>query len=252
MPCMADEDRTSLQTCYEASTDRMEANQCLNDKLTKAEEAMSSALSATRAEMARVDAATDRDEATKALSAAQRHFEEFRKANCSWYAARSSSGVGAGDLTKDCLIRMTLARAAELRTQVQQPTARLETPPVAAEPEMVAWQGGEWKLVKLIRDGEQVPLLDGSNITATFYTMGRVAGMASVNRYFGSYQLGAEHRIIWTTPAFGATRMAGPQPLMRQEQMFLDALGRATRAHVDGADLVLDSDDGNVILTFGK
>ena len=50
-------------------------------------------------------------DASNALSTSQALFEDFRKANCAWYGERLEEGASASDITKGCLIRMTLERA---------------------------------------------------------------------------------------------------------------------------------------------
>ena len=250
----AEDNQTPLQACYQsAAGNRVAANECLNRKVTEAEEALSSVLSTIAQDTTRPEADAGREESGDTLSQAQQRFVQFRKANCAWYGARVKAEASSGDITKDCIIRMTIERTAELRAKPQSPPpmARVEAPPTP-QAALQDWQGFEWKLSKLTHDGEQIALADTVKITATFYTAGRVAGMASVNRYFGSYKVDEEDRITWTTPAFGATRIAGPAHLMQQERMYLDALSRATHVRTDGAELMLDSDDHKMILTFVK
>ncbi|MEO8630314.1 MAG: META domain-containing protein [Betaproteobacteria bacterium] len=248
-----EDNQTPLQACYQsAAGDRVAANECLNRKVTEAEEALSSVLSTIAQDTTRPEAEAGREESADTLSQAQQRFLQFRKANCAWYGARINAEASSGDITKDCIIRMTIERTAELRAKPRSPPpmARVEAPPPRAA--LQDWQGFEWKLSKLAHDGEQIALADTVRITATFYTAGRVAGMASVNRYFGSYKMDEEDRITWTTPAFGATRIAGPARLMQQEQIYLDALSRVTHVRLDGTELVLDSDDHKMMLTFVK
>jgi heat shock protein HslJ len=248
----AAEAQTPLQACYAKSLNRNTVEQCLKRQLQEADTAMAEALGLARREMGEVDLATGGSQGAKALAAGQREFLGFREANCAWYAARMSSGIGAGDAALDCTIRMTRARADELRAQVSAAESLAEPALPAESASVMAWQGVEWKLTKLVRDGKEVPLVAKSRITAAFHAAGRVAGMASVNRYFGSYKARGDGRIEWPAPAFGATRMAGPPALMKQEGLFLDALGKVSKARMEGSKFLLANEDGSVELTFER
>jgi heat shock protein HslJ len=244
--------QTPLQACYAKSPNRVAVGQCLKRQLQEADAAMAEALGLARREMGEVDLATGGSQGVKALAAGQREFLGFREANCAWYAARMSSGIGAGDAALDCTIRMTRARADELRAQVSAPESLAQPALPTESASVMAWQGVEWKLTKLVRDGKEVPLVAKSKITAAFHAAGRVAGMASVNRYFGSYKASGDGRIEWPAPAFGATRMAGPPELMKQEGLFLDALGKVSKARMEGSRFLLANEDGSVELTFER
>ena len=244
--------QTPLQACYASSSDRIAVGHCLERKLQEAEKGMDEALIAARQEMARLDSASGRPQGAKALAAAQEKFLQFRKTNCAWHAAQMGSGTGSGDAAQDCRIRMTLGRAEELHPQTSTAAVRAPPEPPAESASVMAWQGVEWKLRKMVREGKEVPLVVGSKVTANFHAAGRVAGMASVNRYLGNYKVTGEGRIDWSAPAFGATRMAGPPELMQQEGRFLDALGKVSRARMEDSRLVLVNDDGSIELTFER
>ena len=100
--------------------------------------------------------------------------------------------------------------------------------------------GSRWNLVSL--NGQ--PLLAGSAITAEF-SDGKVGGSAGVNNYFASFTL--ESGVLAIGPA-GATRMMGPEEVMSQEMAYLSALGSASSAQFDGANLLITYAEGT--LTF--
>ena len=75
---------------------------------------MSKAASAALVQAQKLDAVTERTLATSAFDRSQKAFAEFREMNCVWRAAQLSSGTGAGDVARDCMIRMTLGRVEEL------------------------------------------------------------------------------------------------------------------------------------------
>lgn len=240
--------QTPLQACYESSSDRIAVGHCLERKLQEAEKGMDEALMAARQEMATLDSATGRPQGAKALAAAQEKFLEFRKTNCAWHAVR----MGSGNTAQDCRIRMTLGRAEELHAQTNTAAVGAQPEPPAESASVMAWQGVEWKLRMMVRESKEVPLVVGSKVTANFHAAGRVAGVASVNRYFGSYKVTGDGRIDWSAPAFGATRTAGPPELMQQEKLFLDALRKVSTARMEGSRLLLSNDDGTVELTFER
>jgi len=248
----AAEAQTPLQACYASSPNRSAVGLCLERKLRDADAAMASALASAREEATRLDTVTGHAQGVKALSAAQKEFLAFRSANCAWYAARMSAGTGSGDATQDCMIRMTRTRADELRASASASETAGQPSLLTESSSVMAWQGVDWKLTKMVRDGKDVPLVTNSKITANFHAAGRLAGMASVNRYFGSYKAGGDGRIEWAAPGFGATRMAGPPQLMQQEGWFLDALGKVSTARMEGTRLILANDDGSVELTFER
>lgn len=98
--------------------------------------------------------------------------------------------------------------------------------------------GPEW-IVESI-DGDAVT--GDSRPTITFDEQGQVAGLASCNRYFASYELTGKGLSI----AGGASTMMACGPaVMKQERRFLDALDAISRFEIapDRA-LVLLADDG--------
>jgi putative lipoprotein len=93
--------------------------------------------------------------------------------------------------------------------------------------------GVEWK-VTAIGGGK---ILDGSSVTMQFQPNGRVTGMASVNNYTAAW-IESDGRLMITGGA--ATRKAGPQPLMEQEDKFLKLLSNINSFVIreDGLSLV--------------
>ena len=75
------------------------------------------------------------------------------------------------------------------------------------------------------------PLRDDVASTIVFASDGRVAGVAGVNRFGGSYHI--EGDAIELGP-FVSTRMAGPEPAMRQERDVLAELSGRRPFAVDG------------------
>ena len=111
--------------------------------------------------------------------------------------------------------------------------------------------GIEWYLKRMMIDSEAHSLIKDTKITFSCDENGKVAGIASLNRYFGSFDLKGDGEIIWSK-AFGMTRMAGPPALMDQEAKFMQALARTSRFYSKNDTLVIIDTDQAVVLEFGK
>ena len=89
----------------------------------------------------------------------------------------------------------------------------------------------------------QVNTVNGSEVgdalvTLNFHEPGRLAGKAACNNYMASYTLNDDS---FTVKTGGVTMMACPQPLMKLEQQFLDALEGVEQADIN--------EDGKLILS---
>ncbi len=102
--------------------------------------------------------------------------------------------------------------------------------------------GQEW----VIEDIAGAGVVDNSHATLQFLPGGRLAGSATCNRFFGSYESVAPKLRIQTA---GATQMACPEALMNQENKLLKLLPAIERYRIDktGA-LVLSTADGRTVL----
>ncbi len=111
--------------------------------------------------------------------------------------------------------------------------------------------GIEWHLQIMKIDNESIALIEDTKNTFSCDENGNVAGVASLNRYFGSFSLKEDGEIIWSR-AFGMTRMAGPPELMEQEAKFMLALPQTSRIYLEQAKLRLISTDNSTVLEFQK
>ena len=109
--------------------------------------------------------------------------------------------------------------------------------------------GIEWHLKIMKIDNESIPLIEDTKNTFSCDENGKVAGVASLNRYFGNFSLKEDGEIIWSK-AFGMTRMAGPPELMAQEAKFMQALPQTSRIYLKKEKLVLISTDNSTVLEF--
>jgi len=107
----------------------------------------------------------------------------------------------------------------------------------------------EWHLIRMTLDGEPNPMIKNSTVTFVCSHEEQVAGVASINRYFGNLKLAEKGEIVWNK-AFGMTRMAGPPELMKQESVFMDALSKTSRMYLNDSKLELRSKNRSTILEF--
>jgi len=109
--------------------------------------------------------------------------------------------------------------------------------------------GMEWHLIIMKIDNESIALIEDTKNTFSCDENGKVAGVASLNRYFGNFSLQENGEIIWSK-AFGMTRMAGPPELMAQETKFMQALLQTSRIYLKKETLLLISADNSTVLEF--
>jgi heat shock protein HslJ len=110
-------------------------------------------------------------------------------------------------------------------------------------------QGREWRLLTLRVAGDERPLPGEVSATLRLQDGNNVGGVAFVNRFFGTLDVGSDGALTWGQ-AFGSTRMAGPPELMELEQTYLDGLLRTERMSIETGQLLLESNDGSVRFRF--
>ena len=110
----------------------------------------------------------------------------------------------------------------------------------------------QWQLESVWDSASQKPLPKEPPVTIMLEENGKVAGGASVNRYFGEFELTADGVIAWKGPGFGATMMAGPPELMDFEQYYFKMLHQCDRLSLDNERLIFHTQDGKVRLEYNK
>ena len=113
-------------------------------------------------------------------------------------------------------------------------------------------RSNEWRLVKWVASGVDKTIAPDSPVTIAFDPSGKVSGNASVNRFTGTYRFDEDGRLRWPPTGFALTRMAGSPVLMSQERAFLTSLKRTSTYKVDGQQLVLQSPNASIVLTFAR
>ncbi len=109
-----------------------------------------------------------------------------------------------------------------------------------------SWQGVELKLVRLVDQGQTLPLPSDRPITLQWDADGRVQGQGPVNRYFGAISRPSDGSILWQG-ALGSTRMAVSEDAMKLESDFFRSLTQTTEVKVSSESLTVRSENGKTL-----
>lgn len=105
--------------------------------------------------------------------------------------------------------------------------------------------GRTWELTEL----EGSSLVEGTAIDLTITDDG-VAGSSGCNNYTGTASLDIEDGALTFGPDLASTMMACDQPIMDQEQKYLDALARVTSYQMASEELLLKDSNDIVVAAF--
>jgi heat shock protein HslJ len=110
-------------------------------------------------------------------------------------------------------------------------------------------EGTEWDALAYNNGkGALQSLAAASAITASFGSDGSLTGKASVNRYSTTYTTSSDAMSI--DSAIIATKMAGPEELMKQESAYLAALPRTATYTIEGDELWLRDASGATLAHY--
>jgi heat shock protein HslJ/uncharacterized protein YecT (DUF1311 family) len=259
---------------------------CLDAKLKEANLRLNATLKAAQGRIEQLQQ-DGRRPVLGAFVDSQRKFNAYRDAQCAWQGIHAAPGSNPAEYVKDCQIRVTIVRERELNAfaseveaapaiavapksvtgpeettaaepvpvTAEQPAAMqpAEAPPTApADSAVPVRRGAEWRLTDWIVNGAPRQLVTDSHVTIAFDPSGKLSGNASINSFSGNFRFDADGRLLWPRAGFTLTRMAGPPDLMAQERAFLDSLRRTVHYHADGQQLVLESANKSVVLTFSR
>jgi heat shock protein HslJ/uncharacterized protein YecT (DUF1311 family) len=261
---------------------------CLDTKLKEVNRRLNATLKAAQGRIEQLQQ-DGRRPVLGAFVDSQRKFNAYRDAQCAWQAIHAAPGSNPAEYVKDCQIRATIAREQELSAfasgleavpavaaapksetgpeeatvtepvpvtvTAEQPTAMQPAeapPPAPANSPAPARRSAEWRLTDWSVNGVQRQLVADSNVTIAFDPSGKLSGNASINAFSGNFRFDADGRLQWPRAGFTLTRMAGPPDFMAQERAFLDSLRRTVHYHADGRQLVLESANKSVVLTFSR
>jgi heat shock protein HslJ len=109
-----------------------------------------------------------------------------------------------------------------------------------------ALEGASWRLT-----GWSVSSKDPNDFTITAeFTDGRIGGTSAVNQYGGPYT--ADDDGSFSVGELVSTMMAGPEPDMEAEQVYLELLAQVDRFAIDGDELTLSAGSGNIALIYTR
>ena len=109
-----------------------------------------------------------------------------------------------------------------------------------------ALEGASWRLT-----GWSVSSKDPSDFTITAeFADGRIGGTSAVNQYGGPYT--ADDDGSFSVGELMSTMMAGPEPDMDAEQVYLELLAQVDRFVIDGEELTLSGGFGNIALIYTR
>lgn len=110
----------------------------------------------------------------------------------------------------------------------------------------------EWVLHRMIQADQNLALIKDSTVTFSYRGENKVAGKASINRYFGNFEINDDGDISWEKTKFGMTMMAGPPELMDQERSYMETLADTDRIYRLNLILIIESEGGSNLLQFIK
>ena len=96
--------------------------------------------------------------------------------------------------------------------------------------------------------GQMLPVLPDTTVTARFRD-GELGGSAGCNRYFGSYTLGTDDQLSFSTP-MGTTMMACVPPVSEQERQYLNDLSAVVAFQLEDGSLRLLDKDRKAVLEY--
>ena len=110
--------RTPLEECYDkvGAEGRVAVRPCLDAMLDEADKQMAAALATRKTAVAELARVTGRNRVVKSLDVSQRRFLAYRRAECQYILDAMDTGTGAGDAQRDCMVRLTQFRIAELKS----------------------------------------------------------------------------------------------------------------------------------------
>lgn len=114
--------------------------------------------------------------------------------------------------------------------------------------------GHKWELQRLRVNGDAIEIAQSRDFTFLCNREGQVMGKSGINTYRGAMQVTDSGQLLWDTGSFASTKMAGPEPLMNQENAYLRALAGSRQAFLKagGARLILRDESGEIYLEFTK
>ena len=137
-------------------------------------------------------------------------------------------------------------------TATPAPTATATpVPPVSIATPVAGGNGGqlfgEWVLLSFVEGGSSVPVIAGTEITATFSADGEVSGNGGCNGYQGSYAAG-EGSISFGAVAITEIGCSEPEGILEQETRFVVTFTQAETYRFADGNLALEVGSGRELV----
>jgi uncharacterized protein YecT (DUF1311 family) len=244
-----------IEECTDRSPTVAGIGACLGEMLEQAEGELWARSKAVLAQMRQLQKQPGSRGAVQAFGAAEKQFHAYRMAQCAWLATRAESKQGSERQRTDCLIRLTRERTLELAALLPAESGASEDK-IAANPPSEAQGhalfGIEWRLVHLLKNGQEQPLSAQSRLVLILSEGGGVTGTTRASIYGGRYALGAANRIEWLQAGFTVERVSGQFDANDPDEALLDDLAATTKLRLEATGLTLANDSGSLSLVFGR
>lgn len=106
-----------------------------------------------------------------------------------------------------------------------------------------------WQLIQFLNESGDINALLDTGLIDMRLSDGKFSGVAGCNNYIGSYSTEGE-KLTFAHP-IGSTMKICPEPVMEQEQAYLQLLGQVSSYHIDDETLVLLNQVQQPVLKFG-
>jgi len=118
--------------------------------------------------------------------------------------------------------------------------------------EQIASLIGQWTLISLAKGGALTPVVQGTVITATFSSDGRVGGTSGCNLYSAEFEI--DGRSLSVGPALCTLMYCAdtPRGVMKQESTYLQYLDDAASWTIRGENLVISDKFGRELLVYSQ
>jgi uncharacterized protein YecT (DUF1311 family) len=247
--------RSPIEECTDRSPTVAGIGACLDEMLEQAEDELWVQSKAVLAQMRQLQKQAGSRSAVRAFGAAEKQFHAYRMAQCAWAATRAGAKQASERQRTDCLIRLTRERSLELAGLLPAAAGEIEDK-AAAQPsagvQAQALFDVEWRLVRLIKSGQEQALSPESRLILVLTEGGGVTGSTRASIYSGRYALRPPNRLEWLRPGFSIERVSGQFDMGDPDEAILDELAGTTKLWLEATGLRLQNDSGSLSLVFGR
>ena len=251
----------AVEECADRSPTQAALGACLDSRVADAERDLEYKAKLARKTFASMRSKELRDKTQRAFDRAQRRFFSERDQQCGG-SPETLSDSERSNKVRECIIRLTRERSAEIASSYSLGTAEARAPeeqqparpqaPAATRPQSDPVYGVDWRLTRVIRDNKEMALPPKYKASLRLETDGRVSGYGAASAFTGRYRLRSPGRIEWAENGFLITHDAQQPDPSQIDYLYIDSLERITRAGLSKNGLVLRNEDGSISLSFER